>query len=441
MKKTLKIMALIIAIIMLFSTYCFADEEVSETPSVISAPVEEGTMDDVPLLISTNDDEDSQIKIDDEAYGDTDYQTYTGDYFNANDTVNVSNLEIYGNVFVAGATVTVSNVDISGNLFIAGQSLTLKNVWIDGSVFIAGQQIKFDEVSVREIYSAGNVITLNQSSVSRTFYAGAENVTIDGSIVFGKANVGCNTLEIKGSYLNEDLNYSAPVQAEIDNDTTINGTINFVEENKDSESNPATKEIGSMYYFMQCITFVVLVGLVAAVFIWGPKKYFEMARKEELVTSMLKSFGIGFLGIVAVPVAFIVLLITVVGLPIAFVLLLAYILLLIISTASMTCFIMFNVLKNRYTSIDKSEDKLKMFALLLIAGCCVWLFRALPIVGGFVGLILVVSGFGSLIRCMYLNLDKIKEKKPAEVVVKAEDNKEEKEEQKDEDKKDSKKDN
>ena len=60
MKKTLKIMALIIAIIMLFSTCVFADEEVAETPSVISAPVEEGTMDDVPLLISTNDDEDSQ---------------------------------------------------------------------------------------------------------------------------------------------------------------------------------------------------------------------------------------------------------------------------------------------------------------------------------------------------------------------------------------------
>ena len=462
MKKTIKIFALIIAIIMLFTTFSFADEVEIIKDDAPSATIEgeevKESSEDVPMVISTKDGEDIALPDDDieistiGADEDSSYKTNVGDFFSANDVVNINKYFISGNAFVAGGTLTLQDVDIDGNLFIAGESITLKNVYVYGSIFIAGKNIIIDSSSTREIYGAGESISLESAYIQRSLNNVAQTIDIKGSQVDGNSNFACQALTTNESYFYGDLNYSSTQEAKMDSATVVEGNVHF-DKQEEKQDNKATENVGSMYYFMQCITAIVVVAVMGAIFIWGPKKYYEMAKNEKLAISMLKSFGIGFLAIIVVPIAFILLLLTVVGLPIAFALLLIYFLLFIIASASMTCFVMFNVLRNKYPSLDASEDKLKMFAILLFAGACVWLAQALPIIGGIVGLVFVLSGYGSLIRCLYLNIDKLKAKnsgsvepktevkepeEKAEVVVEKEEKDSDK---KDDNKKDSKKDN
>ncbi len=480
MKKTIKIFALIVALVMLFSTVAFADEEPAvqnqasiseeqvldgekenEKVSEDIPPIKEDINADIPSLISTIGSEikddisedllasanDIALSMDD---GNAQYiknQDLDGDFFRVGSTINIEKLVVDGNSFIAGANLNLKDVEIYGNLFIAGETISFENVYVGGSIFMAGKNLSLTGFVANDIYGAANSISLDSVYCIRGCNVAGEIINISNSGFGGRANVAGSTIQIKVSEFSKDLNYSAPQQADIDEETKISGEINFTQEDNKSQEE-IVKKTGSMFYFMQCVTFIVIVAVMAAFFIYGPKKYFEMARSEDLALSMLKSFGIGLLTIIVVPIIFVMLLITVVGMPIAFALLFIYIIFFIIASASMTCFIIFSVLKNRFTGIEKSEDKFKMLALVLVAGCCVWLIQALPIIGGLVGFILAVSGYGSLVRCIYLNIEKLKEKnnKTVAPVVKEEKadvvvEKEVKEENKDEDKKDDKDDN
>jgi hypothetical protein len=113
------------------------------------------------------------------------------------------------------------------------------------------------------------------------------------------------------------------------------------------------------------------------------------------VPSTLIAGGIGFLLMVAMPIAALIFLITVVGIPISLILFTTWLLGLYLAKIIVASFI-------GRTLLARNGDRLSTAALGLIVGLAlVFIAINLPYIGGLIHFILVLVGFGGLITTIY----------------------------------------
>ena len=381
MKKTFKILALCFALLVVFSSVCFATDVVTTS--------QEGAMPIAETSQSSGENETTTIP-------NTNSAVYEGN-------TNVSlNGYVNGNSFLIGQKVTISGY-VKGDLFVMANSLVIESgAEVTGTVFALTREMKVAG-NVSDVYAFSQEFTLAETGfVARDLNLSASTVAFQGRV--GRdANLSANTLsfdEGAKNLIGGDLNYSAPNEITIPEDVVI-GKVNF---EKMTVEQPSTAKIISNYVtnFFIVVLYATLV-IILATFVtpnFAKKATYSMTKKP-FISALI---GIG--AIILVPIASIILLFTIIFAYAGLSLLVAYILVLSITIAILGMAIG-NYFANKLKNITKTK-----FILLSIASVAVlWLLQQVPFVGGYISIFTVVFGLGIFVYSLFTKkaLEEVKE--------------------------------
>ena len=216
-------------------------------------------------------------------------------------------VDIIGNIdgigFIAG-----QKVNVNGNLeygFLAGQNVNI-NGQISKNIYAAGETITLskDANIGKDLFLAGNSINLN-GNIQRNINIYASTVTIKkGTTINGNITIEASNIKVEdGASIKGTLKYNEDAKNDISDNSSI-GKITTYEINKDEGFN--TSEI------LSSILNMVVVFLSITIII--PKtldKTNEIYEKKN--NNYIKNIGIGFLILICVPLISLILLASNIG--------------------------------------------------------------------------------------------------------------------------------
>jgi hypothetical protein len=313
----------------------------------------------------------------------------TGDLITFARRINVPGA-VYGNIVTFG-----QNVEITGK--------------VDGDIIGFAQTVRANGDVGKNLWAfAQNISVDSDGSLGQNATIFGANVDVNGEIgrdlsaFAGFLDVGGNIgrdLNLRGEKLTVrdssiiGRNLNALVKSE-DNvqilpGATIQGATNVELQSEEVRPN---KYLTIGFYFKQVLR-------IAGAFLMGLLLFWLIPGIKDTPLSngrgLLTSGGIGFLALVAPPVAVIILAITVLGLPIAFTTLLFYLLALYLS----------KIVVGRYIGkvlLGSDKDTMAATALELLLGIFIVIVAVnLPFIGGILNILLIIIGLGALLISAY----------------------------------------
>ncbi len=350
-------------------------------------------------------------------------KTIDDDYFAAGDMVEI-NGTINGDVYLAGGQVIINGI-INGDLIAAGGSVNImgdvgQDVRVAGGQIIVSGQINGSltalggEVVLVDTATIGKSLVLASgnarvnSQVNGSLRAIAGNLTL-GNRVGGKAEIYVGELRLSsGANVENDLTYWSEKDAVISSDSTISGALNRNEPVVSIDTDPKSigRKMGSFFASialgMKVAWFVstLVVGILFLRFL--PR--FAQKTVSIIMKSTTRSFVIGFIALFLAPILFILLLISLLGIPLAFFIIGAYMLAIFLSVIPVSLWLGSTVLGK--TNLDKRDFWDLAVGLVIYAIAIV-----LPFIGGFVQMIALSFGLGSLLMTIRETYSRFSEKK------------------------------
>ncbi len=310
--------------------------------------------------------------------------TINGDLLAAGGVVNVSGT-VSQDIRAAGGQIEVSG-NVGNSLTVAGGSVTVSsNAEVGGSVVAAG----------------GN-LTL-QSPIGRGITASAGNMTVGNS-------VGGNVLAAVGSLsltpnanVNGNLTYISTARANIPEGARVGGTVERQQPPvTDREARETVREMAEAWRNLAITAIIVdlLASFILGVILLRLLPFYTRTVADIIRNRFWASLGIGFLILILVPIAVVVLLMSVVGIPLALILLAWYLVDLYLAK------IFVAVVLGRWilAVLERgASDILSLLVGLIVYG----ILAAIPVIGPLLALIVTVVGLGAKnigTREYYLNL-------------------------------------
>lgn len=378
LKNKTKIIAVFLALILLFSTtFVFADNETSDNESIA-----------ISTDTSTDEIENSVENI-------------TSNAQSQEDSYKKSD------VYLAGDDITIDYI-VDGNLFVCADTVTI-NSQIGGDAFILAKKLIINE----EGYVFSNLFTIAESveikGVIYDVYALAQNLTISSGYVYRDLKVACNTLNVNGAVgrnafvdcatinfstdennngiIYGDLNYTSNSEISIP-ENIVNGNINYNEPKASPEKSIRSIIADYILNLGEFLAFVLIIWLVCLVL--APK---FLANTDKYVgKKTLKIFGYGLLTLIAIPIACIILILLQLTSVFSFFLLALYILAIVVSKS------LFTITANNYVcSKLKINKNTGIFGMLIVSGIVIWAITQIPYIGGLISVIISVLGLGILV--------------------------------------------
>lgn len=243
----------------------------------------------------------------------------TGDVAEIEGTVN-------GDVFAFARTVTVKGT-INGNLVAAGSHVEIRGT-VTGSAYLAGEDLRVSGKVERSLVTAGGGLVVTPSgTIGRTWLAAGDMIRHEGTV--GRALwAGAGTLSVKGR-VGQELKAGVR-QFSVQEGAVIEGPINYwssrtgtfapgirtgeitFHETRDEWRGATNLGSATGWHVFQFLGFLV-VGLLVLALMPGLRRSFPATVTEKPWQVPLA----GFLALLAIPVALIVLLLTVVGIPLS----------------------------------------------------------------------------------------------------------------------------
>lgn len=368
LKSKFKIfLAIILLIIVAFSTLCFADDE--ETNKVVM-PENASNTTDVPTVVSTN----------------TSGSFKQGDQYLVNFSVNVD-YDIEGNVYILAESATVSS-NIMGNVFICAKNVTISNTAsVSNSLYIAAENITMNGTA-SDLYMAANSMIFT-GNISRATHLAANsidfsgNVAKDAAIAFKEVNFS-STATISGN-----LDYSSENEASIPSGV-VSGTIKFTKAENININFAGLNFVFNPIFRLAC--FVIACLLLGLIFKKFTPNFFDNSSKL-ISDSPFKTFFTGLLGFICIPLISVFLMLTMVAFILGISLILLYVVFALVS--SFVFVITINELIAKKLNFDK---KSKVILLLIATSAVAWSLTLIPFVGGIFGIVYGTSGFGIIVR-------------------------------------------
>ncbi|MDN3505923.1 MAG: hypothetical protein P0S96_01685 [Simkaniaceae bacterium] len=331
-------------------------------------------------------------------------QVHEGDYFAAGKTVEVSGT-VKGDVYVLGSQIIVDG-HVLGSVIATGGSIEIAGT-VDGNVRLAGGQIEINGNVGRNVTAIG----ANIQFVSKTLVGG--NAVLTGGIVdvSGKINgdltlsasnarllgdVGRNVHAYAGEFrvgskvdIGGNLDYSSSSEARIDSSARIGGEVNY-------EPSVITEVFEGKWrqglIFGSRLTGILMnfafSFFIGALFL----KLFPRKLKrtiETLKAKPWKSFWMGVLILVLLPVACLLLFITILGFPIALALL-------AISLLGFYTAKIFPIFWVSNSFLPKINLKINSLLGLGIGLVLFFLLAQIPIFGKLLTMVFTLLGLGAL---------------------------------------------
>ena len=304
--------------------------------------------------------------------------------------------------FIAGNDVSVSS-DVNGANFVAGNNLNLSSR--QDVVFAAGRNINLESLTTKDAFLAGQNITVESSEI-RDLYAAGEEIRIDSNI--GRnANLAGETVVIN-SEINGDVKIAAET-IKIGREAVISGTLKYPEdaiinisetaqvENKETYQAVKIEKPSFNEIFKQHLISFLSLLLIGLLLLWKSKTFNKIEKLEQGTDVMFKNIGIGFLFLIVLPAAAILLLCTVIGIPLSLIGLAMYIILIYLSNIAAAYYLGNWLLK------EKLSNKYLVLCVTLLG---IYILKLVPVIGGLVGFIALCLGLGIFMNL--INKDLIK---------------------------------
>lgn len=334
-----------------------------------------------------------------------------GAYWQAGETVSVSAVQpVTQNAYLAGSSVSVSG-GVGGDLFAVGSSVSISGS-VNGDIMAAGSAVNLTGIRAEDVRVAGSSVNLSGTVGGELLAAGAQVVItsdtqiaqdayLAGSVlnfngkVAGNLNFSGQTLVIgPNAAIDGDLNYSSPTEATIDPAAKISGKVNYTEmQGGRAGRNPVKAAFAGLFTAISIIKFLAI--LLAAYLIW----YFRRKDAEGIVHAGLNKFGSsllrGFIFLMVVPAASILLFFTVIGFPIGIFSLVVYAAILMLA-CPFTFLLAASLLIKRKVTL--------LWYHILLGAVVLALVGIVPIVGWLATFILYLAALGSLILTLRAKL-------------------------------------
>lgn len=324
-------------------------------------------------------------------------------YFAYGNNVNISGT-VNGDTYVAGGKVVIDG-NINGDLLVAGGDVEISGSVKEDVRVMGGQVTISGKVGKNVSVAAGNIKVTETAVIAKSFVATGGNIEILGlvndnvDIAGGNIKLGSKmakdfdvaagqiTLSEKANILGkfEYWSDSKPVIAQT---AVIKGQviehpmpvhINTDKNNLDKAKTIANK-VGVGGRLIGTLSLLVIGMLLIKL----SGKFMEKTGKI-VKDSFWKSMGIGFLIVFLTPVLFIILLITIIGAPIALITITLYFIMLYMTK-------IFAIFALGTRILPKKSPYFSYSVALIIYAVVV----AIPVIGGIVSFIVLLTGMGAL---------------------------------------------
>jgi cytoskeletal protein CcmA (bactofilin family) len=283
------------------------------------------------------------------------------------------NLEILG-VVNGSMRGFAQNINVNGqlnqNLITFCSSLNIRsdaNIAKDVTVF-AGELTLDGKVGGDLKGSVGNLIISGE--VGRDVSITADNITL------------MPTARVLGNF-----KYKSAKQAKIESGATISGETTWTKKvsKKESKSAFSTKSLITKTLFLLAL---MITGIVLSLLC---KQNAHQAKKA-VAESFLKTMGLGFIFIICIPIAIIILLITVIGIPLAIISLFAYLILIYIAKIPVAAFLGDRIIK----ALGK-EGEPSFIGSMILGLIVLTILLNIPYLKWLIYFVVLFTGFGAIL--------------------------------------------
>lgn len=375
----------IVLILLLSSTYVFAENEISN----------DGT---IPISI---DESNIETSVENMTTKESQKDTYKkSDVYLTGDNITIDYI-VDGNLFVCADTVTI-NSQIGGDAFIIAKNLIINNeAYVFNNVFAISNSIEIKGI-VYDVYALTENLSISGGYIYRDIKVSCDTLNINGTIgrnIFANcSSINFNTSENSKGIIYGNLNYSSKSEISIP-ENVVSGEINYTETSALSE----LTIVDYIFNLGEFITFVLIIWLIC---LWIAPKFLSKTNTY-VGKNTLKIFGYGLLALILIPICCFILILLQLTSGISLLLLILYILAIVISKS------LFTITANNYIcSKLKITKNTQIFGILILTGIIVYLLTQIPYIGSIISFIIIVLGLGILLSSILLknNLKKNNEK-------------------------------
>ncbi len=285
-----------------------------------------------------------------------------------------------GSVHGGGGSIIINN-SIANDLFMGGgHTVISKSASVGDDLFIGGGTIDIQGPVYGNAYIGGGVVTINSE-----IHGNVKIVSAD------KLKLGSN------AKINGNLEYNSKNKIEIEEGALVLGETSIINKKSEAGSDKDTM-FSALFAIISIAILIKLLGLiiVGLLLIYVFKNITESTVKEG-VNNLWKSFGTGLVLVFIIPIIMVLLFVTIIGIWPGIILGILYILsiLLAISFAGITfgSWLVKIIGKNENYPINWKVVVGGVLALMLI--------KVIPIIGGVIGCIFVLTSLGAIYRFIY----------------------------------------
>ena len=388
-----KILIIFILLISSISVLSLADNEVDNSESV-------NYNDEImPISDDANDASNVDASEDttevDETEDEYDYQTKDStskNYFYAGtEDVNITT-PVEGDVFVVTSGNVTIDTDISGNAFICANTVTIGEYsLIEASLFNASNSLILSGDVGINVYNISRNFTLSGNVDCDVFSSSAKS-NLDGCIS-GNVNISSENITISDeSSIEGDLNYSSKKQVDIP-ENTVEGKVNFSSINTDTEVSTITKISD---FLTSVLSLAVLAIVLFVIGKWLNCKFIN--TYPDFVKNLPKSLLYGFLALIIIPIASLILLICGVTINLAFILTALYLVLLLIASSVVIIVLSKLVAEKLNDKFEKANNTLLTILSIIVLSIVYKLIQLIPVLGSITIFAFLIIGIGILIN-------------------------------------------
>ncbi|MDX1375284.1 MAG: polymer-forming cytoskeletal protein [Burkholderiales bacterium] len=328
--------------------------------------------------------------------------------------------------FGAGGTALVSS-SVAGDLFLAGGEVIVGDE-VGGDLVAAGGTIRIDADSGQDVYAAGGQLSLNARVARNARLAGGKldigprariagslaaaggriNVRgpVDGYVlaaakrVYIDAPIG-GDVELRASSIElgprariaGGLRYAAQTELQRDPAAEIGGSVERIEPRRAADWLRIGDAVEGAIVAAFWIWTVGMMVLAVVFVVVAPKSATQLAEtvRGRFWTSLL----VGFLTLVAAPIAIAILLATGIGAPLGLLLLLAYAAVLLVGYAAAGVALGQGVLER--INPDRTRHRAWQAAAAVLALLVLTLLALIPVLGGLIAFVALLVGAGALL--------------------------------------------
>lgn len=331
-------------------------------------------------------------------------QTVNGVYITRAERVDLRGT-VNGDVIAAGSTIVVDGT-VNGNVYVAGSRVEIRGT-VTGNVHAAGSEVIYGAQGAGSLFLAGNTVETGSQAKAKNLFAAGSDLSLGGELsgnayaagtqlryaskTGGDVSLAASTITVTSSAaISGNLKYQSEQQAKVENDRSIAGSINRVQESQKSASERFLARLADTGYWLAANI------AIAAALLWFAPRLFVPALasfQAQPANSYLK----GVLFVIIVPIGLLLGLLSIIGIPLMLLLALIYIVVLVLSSTASAYYVGGWLLKRLQPERKLADSFAVRIGSASIGFFALAVLGLVPLVGAIITIMVFFLGVGIIV--------------------------------------------